>query len=316
MPEAPYHLPVMLKEVIAGLQILPGGTYVDVTFGGGGHSRAILEKLGPEGRLFGFDQDEAAWENRIADKRFTLVPQNFRHLLRFLKLYKITEIDGLLADLGVSSYQFDTAERGFSTRFEGGLDMRMDTRSGLTAAGILQTYPEARLHKLFEQYGEIRNARTLAHTIVTARRSLSLDTTGGLKAALQPLIKGNPHRYLAQVFQALRMEVNDELNALKELLFQTREALKPGGRLVVITFHSLEDRIVKNFMKTGSPDPLETDPTAFQTRENPFRAITKKPLTADPAERKQNPRARSAKLRVAEKVRIENTEDIRQQTEY
>ncbi len=299
--QPPYHLPVLREEVIAGLAIRPDGIYVDATFGGGGHSRAILEKL-EKGRLIVFDQDESAWQNRIADERVVFVPQNFRHLLRFLKLHKAPAIDGLLADLGVSSYQFDTAERGFSTRFEGNLDMRMDRRNELTAAHILQSYPEARLHKLFEQYGEVSNARTLAGTIVQVRKSYPMNTIETFRAAIQPIIKGNPNRYLAQVFQALRMEVNDELNALKELLEQAKEALGPGGRLAMITFHSIEDRIVKNFMKTGYPEPPDIPSLTYETPVKPFRLITKKPLTAGREELRQNPRARSAKLRVAEKI--------------
>ncbi|HEY6083237.1 MAG TPA: 16S rRNA (cytosine(1402)-N(4))-methyltransferase RsmH, partial [Chitinophagaceae bacterium] len=296
-----YHLPVLREEVIAGLAIRPDGIYVDATFGGGGHSRAILEKL-EKGRLIVFDQDESAWQNRIADERVVFVPQNFRHLLRFLKLHQAPVIDGLLADLGVSSYQFDTAERGFSTRFEGNLDMRMDRRNELTAARVLQSYPETRLHKLFEQYGEVSNARTLAGTIVQVRKLYPMNTIETFRAAIQPIIKGNPNRYLAQVFQALRMEVNDELNALKELLEQAKEALRPGGRLAVITFHSIEDRIVKNFMKTGYAEPYDIPSLTYETPAKPFRQITKKPLTAGPEELRQNPRARSAKLRVAEKV--------------
>jgi len=298
-----YHLPVLLQEVIDNLEIRPDGTYVDATFGGGGHSRAILSKLGENGRLLVFDQDEDAYNNRIEDNRVTFVQQNFRHLQRFLKLHKATEVDGILADLGVSSYQFDTAERGFSTRFEGNMDMRMDTRSPLTAAQILQTYSEPRLHLLFQDYGEVTNARTLAKTIVQQRKLHPLRTIGEFKSLIQPIVKGNPQKYLAQVFQALRIAVNDELGALKDLLQQSAQVLKPGGRLAIITFHSLEDRLVKNFMKTGSFEVQ--DPTYTFTTETPpktFKLITKKPIIAGAAELKVNTRARSAKLRIAEKI--------------
>ena len=298
-----YHLPVLLQEVIDNLEIRPDGTYVDATFGGGGHSRAILSKLGENGRLLVFDQDEDAYRNRIEDERVTFVQQNFRHLQRFLKLHKASEVDGILADLGVSSYQFDTAERGFSTRFEGNMDMRMDTRSPLTAAQILQTYSEPRLHLLFQDYGEVTNARTLAKTIVQQRKLHPLRTIGEFKSLIQPIVKGNPQKYLAQVFQALRIAVNDELGALKDLLQQSAQVLKPGGRLAIITFHSLEDRLVKNFMKTGSFEVQ--DPTYTFTTETPpktFKLITKKPIIAGAAELNVNSRSRSAKLRIAEKI--------------
>lgn len=298
-----YHLPVLLQEVIEHLQIRPDGTYVDATFGGGGHSRAILSKLGENGRLVVFDQDEDAYRNRIEDSRVTFVQQNFRHLQRFLKLHKATEADGILADLGVSSYQFDTAERGFSTRFEGNMDMRMDARSPLTAAQILQTYSEPQLHLLFQDYGEVTNARTLAKTIVQQRRLHPMRTISEFKSLIQPIVKGNPQKYLAQVFQALRIAVNDELGALKDLLQQSVQVLKPGGRLAIITFHSLEDRLVKNFMKTGNFEIQ--DPSYTFTTETPpktFKLITKKPIIAGAAELKLNPRSRSAKLRIAEKI--------------
>lgn len=298
-----YHLPVLLQEVIDNMEIRPDGTYVDATFGGGGHSRAILSKLGENGRLLVFDQDEDAYRNRIEDNRVTFVQQNFRHLQRFLKLHKAAEVDGILADLGVSSYQFDTADRGFSTRFEGNMDMRMDTRSPLTAAQILQTYSEQRLHLLFQDYGEVTNARTLAKTIVQQRKLHPPRTIGEFKSLIQPIVKGNPQKYLAQVFQALRIAVNDELGALQDLLQQSAQVLKPGGRLAIITFHSLEDRLVKNFMKTGSFEVQ--DPTYTFTTETPpktFKLITKKPIIAGATELKVNTRARSAKLRIAEKI--------------
>jgi 16S rRNA (cytosine1402-N4)-methyltransferase len=298
-----YPLPVLLEEVIEHLQIRPDGTYVDATFGGGGHSRAILSKLGENGRLVVFDQDEDAYRNRIEDSRVTFIQQNFRHLQRFLKLHKATEADGILADLGVSSYQFDTAERGFSTRFEGNMDMRMDARSPLTAAQILQTYSEPQLHLLFQDYGEVTNARTLAKTIVQQRRLHPMRTISEFKSLIQPIVKGNPQKYLAQVFQALRIAVNDELGALKDLLQQSVQVLKPGGRLAIITFHSLEDRLVKNFMKTGNFE-IQDPSYAFTTETPPktFKLITKKPIIAGAAELKLNPRSRSAKLRIAEKI--------------
>ena len=239
-----YHLPVLLQEVITQLQINPEGTYVDATFGGGGHSRAILEQLNENGRLIVFDQDEDAYKNRIDDPRVTFVQHNFRHMQRFLKLYKTAPVDGILGDLGVSSWQFDTAERGFSTRFEGALDMRMDQRGTLTAATLLQTYSEQQLHLMFQDYGEVTNAKTLAKTIVTQRKARPMRTINEFKSVIQPIVKGNPQKYLAQVFQALRIAVNDELGALKDLLIQSADILKPGGKLAIITFHSLEDRLV------------------------------------------------------------------------
>ena len=302
MEPSQYHLPVLLHEVVEHLQIKPDGTYVDVTFGGGGHSRAILEKLSPQGRLIVFDQDEDAYRNRIIDDRVTFVRENFRHLHRFMKLHKALDADGLLADLGVSSHQFDTGARGFSTRFDGNLDMRMDTRNAKTAADILHTYSEQRLLQIFQDYGEVTNSRTLAKTIVQLRKAHPLRTITEFKSLIQPIVKGNPAKYLAQVFQALRIEVNDELGALKDLLTQSQQVLKPGGILAVITFHSLEDRLVKNYMKTGSFEATDDNPYAFETPPKLFRPVTKKPVTASEAELKANPRSRSAKLRIAEKV--------------
>lgn len=297
-----YHLPVLLHEVVANLQIRPDGTYVDATFGGGGHSRAILDQLGPQGRLIVFDQDEDAYRNRIPDERVVFVRENFRHLHRFLKLHKALDADGLLADLGVSSHQFDTGARGFSTRFDGNLDMRMDTRNKVTAADILQTYSEQHLHQLFQNYGEVTNSRTLAKTIVQLRKAHPLRTIAEFKSLIQPIVKGNPAKYLAQVFQALRIEVNDELGALKDLLTQSSTVLKPGGKLAIITFHSLEDRLVKNYMKAGSFETVDENPYSFETPPRLFKLITKKPVTASEKELRANPRSRSAKLRVAEKI--------------
>ncbi|QEC42357.1 16S rRNA (cytosine(1402)-N(4))-methyltransferase RsmH [Pseudobacter ginsenosidimutans] len=298
-----YHVPVLLQEVLQGLNIQPDGTYVDCTFGGGGHSREILRLLGPQGKLIAFDQDADARQNLPDDPRVLFVPHNFRHLQRFLRLNNAIPVDGILADLGVSSHQFDEADRGFSTRFDGDMDMRMDTRQALTAFDVVNTYSEQQLHKLFEQYGEVTNAKTLARTIVQARQTQSLRTIANFKQALHSVVKGNPNKYFAQVFQALRIEVNDELGALKEMLQQVPSLLKPGGRVAIITFHSLEDRIVKNYFRKGTfEDEDPTDLFGNKPSEQVFRIITKKPVTASDAELKRNPRSRSAKLRVAEKA--------------
>jgi 16S rRNA (cytosine1402-N4)-methyltransferase len=304
MSEPVYHVPVLLQEVIDGLNIHPNGVYVDCTFGGGGHSLEILKRLDAEGRLVVFDQDADAKKNVPDDERIIFVQHNFRHLQRFCRLHKITQVDGILADLGVSSHQFDTADRGFSTRFEGDLDMRMDQRQQLTAFEVVNTYTEQQLHKLFEQYGEVTNSKTLAKTIVQLRKTTSLKTISNFKQALRSVVKGNPHKYFAQVFQALRIEVNDELGALKEMLQQVPPLLKPTGRVVIITFHSLEDRIVKNFFRKGhfEEEDVDTDPFGLQTTRPPLKAITKKPIEATESEMKRNPRARSARLRVAEKA--------------
>ena len=297
-----YHVPVLLRETIEGLSIQPGGVYVDCTFGGGGHSKAILEKLGADGKLIAFDQDEDAKRNLPDDKRVIFVPHNFRHLSRFLRLHNIAAVDGIMADLGVSSHQFDEAGRGFSTRFDAALDMRMDQRQTLTAHDVVKTYSELQLHKLFEQYGEVTNAKTLAKTIVQVRNHVSLKTIDTFKNALREVVKGNPNKYFAQVFQALRIEVNDELGALKEMLQQIPKLLKPGGRVAIITFHSLEDRLVKNFFRRGSFDEPEDNPFINEENVNELRVITKKPVQPSEKEMKENPRSRSAGLRVAEKV--------------
>ena len=296
-----YHTPVLLNEVIEGLAIQPDGIYVDCTFGGGGHSRAILAKLGPNGKLFAFDQDEDAIKNLPDDERATFVPHNFRHLERFLRLHQVKLVDGIMADLGVSSYQFDEAARGFSTRFNAELDMRMDQRQSLTAFEVVNTYTEQRLHKLFEEYGEVTNAKTLAKTIVQVRAATSMKTIDGFKNAVREIVKGNPNKYFAQVFQALRIEVNDELGALKEMLPQIPSLLKPGGRAAIITFHSLEDRLVKNFFRRGTLDEPEENPFTTTETVNELNVITKKPIVPTEKEMKDNPRSRSAKLRVAEK---------------
>lgn len=311
MQQGIYHVPVMLQQVIDGLKINPSGKYVDCTFGGGGHSRSILDKLNGDGKLIAFDQDEDAKKNLPTgqagipgDERLIFVPQNFRHLQRFLRLHKITEVDGILADLGVSSHQFDNAERGFSTRFDAAMDMRMDKRQEQTAIDILIKYPEDKLHKIFEKYGEVTNSKTLARTIVEQRSKTSMQTIADVKNAVHAIVKGNPNKYFAQVFQALRIEVNDELGALKEMLKQSTDVLKEGGRIAIITFHSLEDRIVKNFFK-GVEDE-NADEIYGTKNENLFHIITKKPIIAGEEEVKQNPRARSAKLRIAEKKSFKN----------
>ena len=300
-----YHLPVLLEEALDGLNIRPEGRYVDCTFGGGGHSRGILQRLGPKGRLYAFDQDNDARRNLPPDDRITFLPHNFRHLARFLRLHDATAVDGILADLGVSSHQFDEGGRGFSFRFEGEMDMRMDRRQALTAYEVVNTWPEQQLHKLFEQYGEVTNAKTLARTIVQVRRSVSLKTIPNFKSALGSVVKGNPNKYFAQVFQALRIEVNDELGALKEMLQQIPGLLLPGGRAAIITFHSLEDRLVKNFFKKGSfldeeEDP--PDPFGQSKATSLLKVITKRPVTPGEKELKENPRSRSAKLRIAERI--------------
>lgn len=304
--EQSYHIPVLLAEAVEALQVHPDGIYVDCTFGGGGHARAILQKLDASGKLIVFDQDEDARKNVPSDARITFVPQNFRHLTRFLKLYQIQKVDGILADLGVSSYQFDEAERGFSTRFDAPLDMRMDKHQSLTAADVVNQYSEEQLHKIFEQYGEVTNSKTLARTLVQWRKTQPLKSTQALKNALRGIVKGNPNKYFAQVFQALRIEVNDELGALQDLLRQIPPLLKPGGRAAIITFHSLEDRMVKNFFRRGSMEETEVNPFIMQEIKSELKMVTKKPIEPSEKEKKENPRSRSAKLRVAEKMGTDN----------
>lgn len=301
IPANDYHVPVLFQECINALAIKVDGVYVDCTFGGGGHSRGILQQLGPKGKLFAFDQDADAKQNIPDDDRIVFVPANFRHLQRFLRLHKVTKVDGILADLGVSSFQFDEGERGFSIRFEGPLDMRMDRRQALSAATIVATYTEQQLHKLFEQYGEVTNSITLAKQIVQHRKHLPAQTIQQFKALIAPVVKGNPNKYLAQVFQALRMEVNDEMGALKEMLEQVPAVLNQGGRVAVITFHSIEDRMVKNFFKQGTFEEVQDNPLISIDKEQILKIITKKPITASDEELKRNSRSRSAKLRVAER---------------
>jgi len=297
-----YHTPVLLSELIEGLQIMPDGVYVDCTFGGGGHSKAILEKLSQQGRLIAFDQDEEAKKNLPDDARVIFVQQNFRHLQRFLRLHNSIAVNGIIADLGVSSHQFDKADRGFSIRFDSALDMRMDQRQTLTALDVVNTYGEQQLHKLFEQYGEVTNAKTLAKTIVQARTVSSLRTIESFKNVIREIVKGNPNKYFAKVFQALRIEVNDEIGALKEMLQQVPSLLKPGGRAAIISFHSLEDRLVKNFFRRGTFDEPEQNPFINTEEVNELKIITRKPIEPSGEEMKRNPRSGSAKLRIAEKV--------------
>lgn len=299
-----YHVPVMLQECIDGLAIKPDGVYVDVTFGGGGHSREILKYLGPKGRLIAFDQDPDALNNSIDDPRFLLVHQNFRFIKNSLRLEGIKEVDGILGDLGVSSHQFDDAERGFSIRFDADLDMRMDQVSDLDAKKVLNTYSEEELHRIFGMYGEVQNAKSLAKTIVTARLTKPLQTVADLKDVIKKLVpRGKEHKYHAQVFQALRIEVNKELEALQEFLLQTIPVLKEGGRLVIMSYHSLEDRLVKNFMIKGKfRGDVEKD--FFGNEIKPFSVLARKAVAASSEELLLNNRSRSAKLRVAERNSI------------
>ncbi len=296
-----YHKPVLLAEAMEWLQIREDGTYVDATFGGGGHSREIIKRLGERGKLLVFDQDEDAARNVWEDERMIYVPHNFRFLKRYLKYYQVKEVDGLLADLGVSSHQFDAAKRGFSFRFDTKLDMRMNQSSQLTAAEILNQYDEARLHYLLGHYGEVTNAKSLAAFIVQSRLHHVFDTTQDFVQRINHLIRGNRHQYLAKVFQALRIEVNDEMGALQELLASIYDILKPGGRAVIITYHSLEDRMVKNLFKTGNIRG-EQQKDFYGNTKNYFHILTKKALSASLDEQKQNTRSRSAKLRAAEKI--------------
>jgi 16S rRNA (cytosine1402-N4)-methyltransferase len=277
---------------------------VDCTFGGGGHSKKILEKLNDNGKLIVFDQDEDAKKNVPEDKRIIFVPHNFRHLQRFLRFYKIQKVNGILADLGISSHQINKAERGFSTRFDAPMDMRMNRSDEKDAADVVKNYPEEKLHKIFEQYGEVTNSKTLAKRIVEIRKTNSLDSIKEFKNAVYPVVKGNPEKYFAQVFQALRIEVNDELNALKDLLSQSVEVLDVGGRIAVITFHSLEDRIVKNFFKNGNLETEKQKDLYGNFEKSELKVVTKKPIIPSEEELKINPRARSSKLRIAEKIKV------------
>ena len=296
-----YHVPVLLDESIEGLDLKPGGVYVDVTFGGGGHSREILSRLAPDAHLYSFDQDADAEQNiGEPDDRFTFVRSNFRYLKNWMRYYGVEHIDGLLADLGVSSHHFDDAERGFSFRFEAPLDMRMNKRAGQTAADIVNTYDEAKLADIFYIYGEMKNSRRIAAAVVKARQDKEIKTTSDFLAAVEPLFRREREKKdMAKLFQALRIEVNHEMDALKEMLASATELLAPGGRLSVITYHSLEDRIVKNFMKAGNAEG-KVDQDFFGRINTPYKAVGKLIIPTDD-EQERNPRSRSAKLRVAEK---------------
>jgi 16S rRNA (cytosine1402-N4)-methyltransferase len=300
MTALPYHIPVMLGPCIEGLAINPNGIYIDLTFGGGGHSKEILKHL-EKGHLYGFDQDVDAEANIPEDARFTFIQANFRDFRKYLRLYGVNQVDGILADLGISSHQIDEPKRGFSTRFVGELDMRMSSGMDVSAKDVLNTYEEGKLHKIFGIYGEIKNAKTLAQAVVSQRASAQFETTADFKALLQKYApRGKEFKYFAQVFQALRIEVNDEMGALEDMLKQTVEALKPGGRLVIMSYHSLEDRLVKNFINKGKFQG-EVEKDFYGNLLRPLEPIHRKALIADEQEIQRNNRARSAKLRIAEK---------------
>ncbi len=296
-----YHVPVLLKESVDGLSVRPGGVYVDVTFGGGGHSREILSRIGSDGHLYGFDQDADAQRNIIDNDHFTFVCSNFRYLKNWMRYYDVDGVDGLLADLGVSSHHFDDESRGFSFRFDSPLDMRMNKRAGKTAADILNDYAEEQIADIFYLYGEMRNARSIAAAVAKARAEKRIETTSDFMAVVEPFFRREREKKdMAKLFQALRIEVNHEMDALKEMLMAATEVLKPGGRLSVITYHSLEDRIVKNVMKAGNAEgKLNQD--FFGRIETPFRLVNNKVIVPAPEEQERNPRSRSAKLRIAEK---------------
>jgi len=297
-----YHEPVMLQESIDALQIKENGVYVDVTFGGGGHSLAILERLGKKGRLFAFDRDADAVQNEIKDNRFTLIRHNYRYLKNFLRYYNAIPVDGILADLGISSYQINEASRGFSLRFNAALDMRMNREEGMTAADVVNTYPEEKLVRIFSQYGEVFNAKTLARKIITTRQNKKVTSVDEFRTAINECAdKMHETQYYAKVFQALRIEVNDELESLKDMLAQTAQVLAMKGRLVVISYHSLEDRLVKNMITKGKFEGEIEKDLFGNSMENPFSAINKRPIEAMEEEVKRNPRSRSAKLRIAER---------------
>jgi len=296
-----FHKPILLNEAIEGLNIVPDGVYVDLTFGGGGHSRAILDKLGANGRLIGFDQDDDTWQGKLKDERFTLVKSNFRYANRFLRLLSLDKVDGVLADIGVSSHQFDVAGRGFSYRFEADLDMRMNRNQSLSALTVINDFPEQELVRIFSSYGEIRNSKQLAREIVLKRKGVVIKTVGELESVVKKVMRGDRNRYLAQLYQAIRIEVNDELGALKDVLTDCPKMIKSGGRLVVICFHSIEDRIVKRFVKTGNVEgKLEKD--AFGVAVRSFKEVRKGIVLPGEEERIENPRSKSAKMRIAEKI--------------
>ena len=298
MAENSYHLPVLLHESVAGLNIIPDGTYVDVTFGGGGHSRHILSLLGENGRLFAFDQDADAAAGAIDDPRFCLIPQNFRYIKNYLRMHRVTQVDGILADLGVSSHQFDTASRGFSIREDGPLDMRMNAHGGITAGDIINTYDESQIADILYKYGELRESRQIASRIV---RNRPLESTMELVSLVKNFApRGKENRLLSQIFQALRIEVNDEMRALEELLSQSGEILRPGGRLSVISYHSLEDRLVKNYIRCGNFSG-EAEKDFYGNIICPMKAVNRHVITPSDEEININSRARSAKLRIGEK---------------
>ncbi len=296
-----YHNPVLLHETVEGLNIKPDGVYVDVTFGGGGHSREILNRLGDQGKLYGFDQDQDAQQNSIEDDRFTLIPENFRYIKRFLRFHGVKKVDGILGDFGVSSHQFDVAERGFSTRFESDLDMRMNQHDALSAYHVVNEYDEESLRQVFWQYGELRNAPRIARTIIEERKETPIKTSEQLKSVLQSFLpKHREHKILAQIYQAIRIEVNQEIEVLKEFLLQTEQLLDVGGRVSLISYHSLEDRLVKRYIRNGLFEG-EPEKDMYGNFEVPFKKVGKL-IVPDHKEIKQNNRARSAKLRIAERI--------------
>jgi 16S rRNA (cytosine1402-N4)-methyltransferase len=297
-----YHTSVLLHTSVQGLNIKPDGIYIDATYGGGGHSKEILKQLNQNGKLLAFDRDADALQNKLNDPRLTLIHSNYRFLKNFIKLSGVTTVDGILADLGVSSHQFDTAKRGFSTRFDAALDMRMDQHQKLTAHQVINEYSEQQLAQIFKLYGELDNALRIARVIVNERKKQAINTTFKLKEIISPIIyKPREQKIFAQLFQALRIEVNGELDSLKDFLTQTIDVLNPGGRLVVISYHSLEDRLVKNFMRSGNLNGIE-EKDFYGRSLSPFKLITRKALVPSPNEIEQNNRARSAKLRIAEKI--------------
>ncbi|RNL84490.1 16S rRNA (cytosine(1402)-N(4))-methyltransferase RsmH [Sinomicrobium pectinilyticum] len=296
-----YHRPVLLQESVDGLQVKEDGVYVDVTFGGGGHSREILNRLGEKGKLFAFDQDEDAWENALEDERFVLVRENFRYVRRFLRVHGVKQVDGVLGDFGVSSHQFDVPERGFSTRFEAGLDMRMSKKSELSAYNVVNDYSEEQLREVLSLYGELRNARAMARAVAEARKKAPVNTTEELKEVLKRfLLRNKENKILAQVYQAIRIEVNREIEVLREFLLQMPELLKQGGRLSLISYHSLEDRLVKRFIRSGMFEG-EPEKDFYGNIEVPFKKVGGL-VVPDAAEIERNNRARSAKLRIAERI--------------
>lgn len=296
-----YHIPVLLSQCIESLKIRPDGAYVDATFGAGGHSKTILKNISANGHLYAFDMDDDAWDNAPADENFTLIQSNYKYIEKFMRLYKVDQVDGILADLGISSHQIDVPERGFSFRFDAPLDMRMNQARPLDARMVINEYAEEDLQNLFSEYGEVRNARTLARTIAESRKQRAIETTFQFNAVLDKVLMGPSQKYFAQVYQALRIEVNGEIKSLEKFLTDASALLSPGGRMVVISYHSLEDRLVKNLFKTGNVQG-EIIKDDFGVIQKSFEVLTKKPIVPDFKEQKVNPRSRSAKLRVAQKI--------------